>query len=151
MTHFIAVVTLLWWSGSEPAIPWGYACTKEIILLSRKFYYTQQISQPGDLGKRLRTPREFNFGGQWDLITELTQDWGNRLSQGTIKTLCAPGPKRKEQWPNKRLTRTCLWVSRSLQWRHRSVVLCCRVRGTECSCMGRNFWRTFPISSLPSP
>ena len=27
----------------------------------------------------LRTPREFDFGGKWDLITELTQDWGNRL------------------------------------------------------------------------
>ena len=24
-------------------------------------------------------PREFDFGSQWDLITELTQDWGNRL------------------------------------------------------------------------
>ena len=22
--------------------------------------------------------REFDFGGQWDSITELTQDWGNR-------------------------------------------------------------------------
>ena len=28
---------------------------------------------------------------------ELTQDWGNRLSEGTDKTLCAPGPRRKEQ------------------------------------------------------
>ena len=33
-----------------------------------------------DLGisVRLRTPREFDFEGQWDLITELPQDWGNR-------------------------------------------------------------------------
>ena len=28
---------------------------------------------------------------------ELTQDWGNRLLDGTNKTLCAPGPRRKEQ------------------------------------------------------
>ena len=28
---------------------------------------------------------------------ELTQDWGNRLLEGTNKTLCAPGPRRKEQ------------------------------------------------------
>ena len=28
---------------------------------------------------------------------KLTQDWGNRLLEGTNKTLCAPGPKRKEQ------------------------------------------------------
>ena len=35
---------------------------------------------------------------------ELTQDWGNRLLEGTNKTLCAPGPRKKEQWPYKRLT-----------------------------------------------
>ena len=48
-------------------------------------------------GKGTEMPREFDFGGQWDLITELTQDWGNRLSEGTNKTLCVPGPRRKEQ------------------------------------------------------
>ena len=74
MTHFIAVFTLLWCSGPEPAIPRVYAYTKEIISLSRKFYDPQQISQPGDLEKGLRAPREFDFGGQWALITELTQD-----------------------------------------------------------------------------
>ena len=31
------------------------------------------------------------------MITELTQDWGNRLLKSTKKTLCAPGPRRKEQ------------------------------------------------------
>ena len=48
--------------------------TKEILTLVRKFWYPQQISQPGDLTKGLRTARDFDFGGQWDLITELTQD-----------------------------------------------------------------------------
>ena len=28
---------------------------------------------------------------------ELTQDWGNRLQEGTKRTLCASGPRRKEQ------------------------------------------------------
>ena len=28
---------------------------------------------------------------------ELTPDWGNRLLEGTNKTLCTPGPRRKEQ------------------------------------------------------
>ena len=28
---------------------------------------------------------------------ELTQDWGNRLLEGTNRTLCSPGPMRKEQ------------------------------------------------------
>ena len=69
---------------------------------------------------------------------ELTQDWGNRLLEGTNKTLCTPGPRRKERWPHKRLTQTCPWVYRSLQHRCGSVVACHRVGGTECSsvCMG---------------
>ena len=63
---------------------------------------------------------------------------GNRLLEGTNRTLCAPEPRKKEQWSNKRLTQTCLWVSRSLQWRRGSVVACCRVRGSDSSsaCMG---------------
>ena len=28
---------------------------------------------------------------------ELTQDWGNRLLEGTNRSLCTPGPRRKEQ------------------------------------------------------
>ena len=64
---------------------------------------------------------------------ELTQDWGNRLWEGTNKSFCAPGPSRKEQWPHKRLTQTCPWVFRSLWQRHRSVVACCGAGGTECS------------------
>ena len=42
------------------------------------------------------------------LFAELTQDWGHRLLEGTNETLCTPGPGRKEQGPNKRLTQTCL-------------------------------------------
>ena len=45
------------------------------------------------------------------MITELTQDWGNRLLEGTNKTFCPPGPRRKEQGPHKGLTQACLWVS----------------------------------------
>ena len=50
----------------------------------------------------------------------------------------APGPRRKEQRPHKRLTQTCLLVSRSLRQWHGSGVACCRVGGTECgnACMG---------------
>ena len=29
--------------------------------------------------------------------SEITQDWGNRLLEGTNRNLCAPGPRRKEQ------------------------------------------------------
>ena len=64
-------------------------------------------------------------------LLELTQDWGNRLLEGTNRTLCAPELRRKEQWPHKRLTQTCPWGSRSLRPRRGLVVACCRAGGTE--------------------
>ena len=82
--------------------------TKEILTPLRKFLDPQQISQPGDLAKGLRTPGESDFGGQWDLITELPQVCRNRLLGGTNKTLCAPGARRKEQNPQKRVNQTYL-------------------------------------------
>ena len=46
-------------------------------------------------------------------LPELTQDWGNRLLEGTNGTLCAPGPRGKEQGPHKRLRHAheCVGVS----------------------------------------
>ena len=44
------------------------------------------------------------------------------LLKGKNKSLCAPGPRRKELWPHRRLTQTCPGVSRSLWWRQGSVV-----------------------------
>ena len=67
------------------------------------------------------------------LLPELTLDWGSRLLEGTNKSLCTPRPRKKEQWTHKRLTRTCPWVSRSLQRRGGSAVACCRVGSTECT------------------
>ena len=89
-------------------------------------------------GKGTENPQEFEFGDHWDLITELTQDWGNRLFVGTNKTLCAPGSRRKEQLPHKSLSQMFLWVSRSLRQRCRLAVACCRVWDTEGSsvCVG---------------
>ena len=46
-------------------------------------------------GKWTENPREFDFEGQWDLMTELTQDWGNRFLESTHKILCAPGTRKK--------------------------------------------------------
>ena len=45
---------------------------------------------------------------------ELTQDWQNRLLEGTNKTLGTPGPRRKEQLTHKRLTRVPVNVQESL-------------------------------------
>ena len=77
--------------------------------------------QTWDLAKGLGVPRESDFECQWDLIIKLPQDWGNRLLEGKDKTICAPGPRRKEQWPHKRLSQTSLWVFGSLQHRHGST------------------------------
>ena len=82
--------------------------TKEILAVLRKFQDQQQSSQPGDPAKGLKIPRESDFGDQWDLITELPQDWGNKLLEGTNKTICAPGARRKEQCPQNRLSQFCL-------------------------------------------
>ena len=70
-------------------------------------------------------------------LPELTQDW--QIDSWRAQTeLCAPGPRRKEQWPCKGLTQTCLRVSRGLQWRCGSVLACHRAGSTECSsaCVG---------------
>ena len=40
-------------------------------------------------------------------LPELTEDWGNRLLEGTNRTLHAPQPRRKEQWAHRRLIQTC--------------------------------------------
>ena len=64
------------------------------------------------------------FGGGCYLLTidlpDLTHDWGNRLWGwgwgGTNGTLCSRRPRRKKQWPHKRLTQIYPWVSRSLWW-----------------------------------
>ena len=40
-------------------------------------------------------------------LAELTQDWGNRLWEGTNRTLCTPGPRD----PTETETELCLCVS----------------------------------------
>ena len=30
-------------------------------------------------------------------LPELREDWGNRVLEGTNRTVCTPGPRRKEQ------------------------------------------------------
>ena len=41
-------------------------------------------------------------------LQELTQDWGNRLLEGTNKTVCAPGPRdSRETEPELCLSVSC--------------------------------------------
>ena len=82
---------------------------------------------------------------------------GKQTLRGHKKTLCAPGPRRKEQRTLKSLNQTCPWVSRSHCWRRGLTVSCCRVRGTDCNrpgspvCWHKSFWRRLPLPPLPSP
>ena len=62
--------------------------TKEILAVLRKFQDQQQSSQPGDPAKGLKIPRESDFGDQWDLITELPQDWENTLGGHKQNLVC---------------------------------------------------------------
>ena len=62
-------------------IPTGWATHKlennntgEVFPLLRRFWALYQAFQPGDLAKRLGIPKEFDFEGQWDLITGLPLD-----------------------------------------------------------------------------
>ena len=79
-----------------------------------------------------------------------------RCSEGSYKTLWAPGPRRKEQWPHKRLSQTCLWVYRNLPQRRGSTVTCLGVRGTEYYSAGISLFeggchcRHYPYHSLAS-
>ena len=41
-------------------------------------------------------------------------------------------PEERSSGPHKRLTQTCLRVSRSLRWRYGLEAACCRVGGSEC-------------------
>ena len=80
-------------------------------------FFIVQLSHPYmTTGKTTALTRQTSLGKVISLLF-------NMLSRLVI-TLCRPGPRRKEQWPHKRLTQTCLWVSRSLWQRHGSVVAC---------------------------
>ena len=57
---------------------------------------------------------EFDFGGQWNFITEFTQDWGNRFLEGTNKTCAHQDPGERNSVPTRnsvRLACECLGVS----------------------------------------
>ena len=77
--------------------------------------------------------------------------WVNSKTQ---QNLCAPGPRGKEQRAHKRLSQTCLWVSRSLWevWADSGLLW-----GQEHwiqQCWHKSFWRTYychyPYHSLAS-
>ena len=107
--------------------------TKEVLALLQKFYAYNQFPNLGIRQKDWESPRKQTLGGH-------------------NKTLCAPRPRRKEQWPHKRLSQTCLWVSSSLRQRCESTVECHGVRGMTTTVLGvtacwhKSFRRRSPLT-----
>ena len=66
----------------------------------------------------------------WDLITELPQDWGRRLLEGTRKPCAHQDPGERSSDPITDRPRLAC-VSRSHWWRRGLTVAYCRVRGTD--------------------
>ena len=87
---------------------------------------------------------------------ELPQDWGNRLLEGTNKTLCALGARRKGQRSHKRLIQACPLVSGSLWQRRGSTMACHSIRDTESNSAGISHfegslhYRHYPYHNLTS-
>ena len=89
------------------------------------------------------------------------KDWelpGKQMFGGNNKILCTWGPRRKEQWPHKRLSQTRLWESGDLWQRYGLAVDCCGVRGTDynspgraVACWRKSSWRRIPLLPLPLP
>ena len=67
------------------------------------------------------------------------------------KSCATPGPRRKEQWPQKRLTQTCLWVSRLLAEAWIGSVLLQGQGHWVHQDMQGTFRRRATLSSLPPP
>ena len=78
------------------------------------------------------TPREFDFGGQWDLIQNLHRTGKIDFWRAQKKPCAHQDPGERSSDPQK-TDPDCLWVSRSLQQRCGSGVACCRVGDTKCS------------------
>ena len=96
--------------------------------------WIDKISWAGDPAKRLRTLREFDFGGRWDLIIELPQDWGNRLLEGTNKPVGTRTQEKEAVNPHE--TEQDLPLSKNLQWRPGLTVACHRVGALNPTVLG---------------
>ena len=67
------------------------------------------------------------------LLQNFHRTEGKRLLEGTNKIQCAPEHRAKEQWPQKRLNQTCLWVFEDLLQRCGMAVACHGDRDTGSS------------------
>ena len=93
-------------------------------------------------------------GRRSEIMFRIKPQTHQRCSEGTNKTLCAPGSRERNSDPHKRLSQTCRGVFECLLQRHGSAVTCCGYRGSGCSRLGRcslwhkSFWRRLPLVPL---
>ena len=129
-------------------------------IISKKFLHCGESSRAHrrfpNLGiwQRDWEPREFDFEGQWDLITGLPQDWRNRLWRAQTKP-CAYQDRERSSYPTwdwARLACECPGVSSGgvgRQWPATgSGTLNTTVLGAL-ACWHKSFWRKSPLSPLP--
>ena len=90
----------------------GKSYTKDVLALWQKFCGPQRVSQPGDWAKGLRTAREIDLKASGIRLQNFHKT-GKQTLGGHNKTLNTQGCRRKKQWPHKRVSQTCLWVSQS--------------------------------------
>ena len=97
-------------------IPIGWAAhklenntTKEVLSLFWKFWDPCQASQPRDLAKDLRIPRECDFAGQQDLIIRLPQDWGKQSWRAQINYCVHQDPRERGRDPAGGWFRPACW------------------------------------------
>ena len=111
--HGIFQARLLVWvampSSRGSSRPRDQTCISGIFYIVGRFFTTEPPGNPSLCLTRCIL-WEFDLEGQWDLITELPQDQGEKnLLEGTNKTLCAPGQEKGTVTPKE--TESYLTVS----------------------------------------
>ena len=103
-----------------------------------------KISQPGGLAKGLRSPREFDFEGQRDFITELAQDletdsWRDQTKPCVHQDPVEMSSDSTKDWA--RLACECWGISgRGLGWQWGTLNT--TVLG-DAACWHKSFWRSY--------
>ena len=101
----------------------------------------------GDPAKGLRNPREFDFGGQWDLITVLSQDGETDSWRAQTKPCAHKEPGERSNTP----TRDCVCPGVSREGMDQqypalgSGALNTTVLGSA-ECWHKSFWKRSPLS-----
>ena len=125
------------WHVSPSTEPLSRQPTNWRTIIPKKFLYCCKSSRACN---RLPNPgipqRDWEPPGIWlwrpaEFDYRTSTGLGKQTLGGHNKTFCTPGLRWKEQWPHKRLSQTCPWVSGSLWQRRELTMASSRVRGTE--------------------